>query len=191
MTLWDYVALAILVAMVAEGVFKGALRLAFGLGGLVAGYLYAGFAADWAAAHLPFLVPHLRRPVALVAGFLVIVLLFVAVGAVARSLAKKTGLGCLDRLLGAALGFLVALYLVAGAVRITTRLDPRTAVQMCRGPVVRAAVEWAFGVEQMIPVTLPPSPASPPAPPAPPAPKPDAAPAPRTPDGGKAKGDPA
>ena len=181
MTLWDYVALAILLAMVAEGVFKGALRLAFGLGGLVAGYLYAGFAAEWAAARLPFLVPHLRRPVALVAGFVVIVLLFVAAGAVARSLAKKTGLGCLDRLMGAALGFLVALYLVAGAVRIATRLDPKTAVQMCRGPVVRAAVEWAFGVEQMIPVTLPP-----PVQPHPPATKPDAAPA-----APKPKGDPA
>jgi hypothetical protein len=184
-TPWDYAALAILLAMVAEGVFKGALRLAFGLGGLVAGYLYAGFAADWAASRLPFLVPNLRRPVALVAGFLVIVLIFVAAGAVARSLAKKTGLGCLDRLVGAALGFLVALYLTAGAVRIATRLNPRTAVEMCRGPVVRAAVEWAFGVEEMIPLTLPPT-AAPevPAKPVPPAPpKPAAAPQP--------KGDPA
>ena len=93
MTFWDVLLLVFALALVVEGVWKGAVRLGFGLAGLVTGYLYAGHMADRAAGYLTFLVEHLRRPVALAAGFFLIFTVFVLVGAIVHSVVKKSGLG--------------------------------------------------------------------------------------------------
>ncbi len=178
MTVWDIIVLACVLALVVEGLMKGAIRLAFGLAGLVAGYLYAGYVADRAAAYLTFLAPHLRRPVAAIVGFILIVALFTLVGALVSKLAKETGLGCLNRVLGAVLGAVVGIYLSAGLVRIAGRFSPALQEKMNKGPVVRLMQELAVGMEALLP-HHPEAPPLEPVPAAPGAPGPKAAPAPR------------
>ena len=158
MTFWDWVVLAVGAALVIEGAMKGAIRLAFGLAGLVAGFLYAGHAADLLAETLTFLAEGLRRPLALVAGFVLIVASFVLVGVLMSRLAKAAGLSCLNRLAGVLLGFVVALYLCAGMVRVAARISPGLASKMAKGPIVRLVQTWAFGMEALLPSPSPPLP---------------------------------
>jgi hypothetical protein len=155
MTFWDVLLLVLALALVVEGLMKGAVRLGFGLAGLVAGFLYAGYLADRAAGYLTFLVEHLRRPVALAAGFFLIFTVFVLVGAIVHSVVKKSGLGCVNRVLGAVLGLVAALYVAGGLVHIAGRLSPDFAAKVTAGPVVRLMAEWALGMESLIP-PLPP-----------------------------------
>jgi membrane protein required for colicin V production len=163
MTLWDWLVLAIGAALVFEGAWKGAIRLAFGLAGLVAGFLYAGHAADLLAGTLTFLAENLRRPLALVVGFVIILASFVLVGVLMSRLAKAAGLSCLNRVAGVALGFVVAVYLCAGMVRIADRISPGLGGRMAEGPVVRMMQSWAFGMGALVPARPlpPPSPGSP------------------------------
>ncbi len=157
MTLWDILLLALTLALVVEGIWKGAVRLGFGLAGLLAGYLYAGYAAGSAARYLTFFVERLRRPVALTAGFLIIFTVFVLAGAIVHRLVKASGLGCVNRVLGAILGVVAAIYLAGGTVRLADRLSPGYAKVLTRGPVVRLMSEWAVGLEALLPLrALPP-----------------------------------
>lgn len=156
MTLWDILLLVLTLALVVEGLWKGAVRLGFSLAGLVAGYLYAGYVADRAASYLTFLVEHMRRPVALVAGFFAVFTLFVLIGAIVHKVVKKSGLGCVNRVLGATLGLLVSLYAAGGLVRLAARLSPEYAARVTAGPVVRLMSEWALGMEILIPPSFSP-----------------------------------
>lgn len=156
MTLWDILLLVLTLALVVEGLWKGAVRLGFSLAGLVAGYLYAGYVADRAAGYLTFLVEHMRRPVALVAGFFLVFTLFVLLGAIVHKVVKKSGLGCINRALGATLGLVVALYAAGGLVRLAARISPEYAGRVTAGPVVRHMSEWALGMELLIPPNLAP-----------------------------------
>lgn len=151
MTVWDILILVLTLAFVVEGIWKGAVRLGFGLAGLLVGYLYAGYAADAAAKHLAFLVEHLRRPVAVIAGFLVIFTLFVLAGAVVNRLVKAAGLGCVNRVLGATLGLVTAIYLAGGLVHLSARLSPDYPAKLTAGPVMRLMSEWAVGIETLLP----------------------------------------
>jgi hypothetical protein len=172
MTVWDILILTVTLALVVEGLWKGAVRLAFGLAGLLAGYLYAGYLADQAAGYLTFLVQHMRRPVAVTAGFLLIFTLSVLVGAIISAVVKKSGLGCLNRLLGAALGLAASVYVAAGLVHLSARFSPDYPAKLTAGPVMRLMSEWAVGMETLLPpvpglspkpVEAPPAPAVPPA----------------------------
>lgn len=156
MTLWDILLLVFTLALLVEGLWKGAVRLGFSLAGLVAGYLYAGYLADRAAGYLTFLVEHMRRPVALVAGFFAVFTVFVLIGAIVHKVVKKSGLGCVNRVLGATLGLVVALYAAGGLVRIAARLSPEYAAKVTAGPVVRLMSEWALGMEILIPPSFSP-----------------------------------
>ena len=158
MTVWDILILAVTLALVVEGIWKGAVRLGFGLAGLLAGYLYAGYAADAAAKHLAFLVEHLRRPVAVLAGFLVIFTLFVLAGAVVSRLVKTAGLGCVNRVLGATLGLVTAIYLAGGLVHLSSRLSSDYPTKLTAGPVMRLMSQWALGMEALIPPGMVPHP---------------------------------
>lgn len=151
MTFWDILLLVLSLALVVEGLWKGAVRLGFGLAGLVAGYLYTGYLADRAAGYLTFLVEHLRRPVALAAGFFLIFTVFVLVGAIVHSVVKKSGLGCVNRVLGAVLGLVASLYVAGGLVHIAGRMSPDFAAKVTAGPVVRLMADWALGMEALIP----------------------------------------
>ncbi len=151
MTVWDYLLLAVTAALVLEGLFKGAVRLAFGLAGLFLGYLYAGYVASRIGNLLTFLPQNARGPAAIVAGFLLILTAAVFAGIMINKLVKAAGLGCLNRVLGAVLGFLFALYLAGGLVRMSASLSPSLHESMARGPVVRLMSGWAFGLKALLP----------------------------------------
>jgi membrane protein required for colicin V production len=118
----DWIILAFLVFSVAGAAMEGFFREAFGLAGLVLGYLLAAWRyqrlAEWFA-------PHLKSQwLGEIAAFLIIffaVLLAAGVaGRIARWMMKEAGLSALDRILGAVLGLLrgslvVAIVLVAMA----------------------------------------------------------------------------
>ena len=172
MTVWDILILTVTLALVVEGIWKGAVRLAFGLAGLLAGYLYAGYLADRAAAYLTFLVEHMRRPVAVTVGFLLIFTLFVLAGAIVSAVVKKSGLGCINRVLGAALGLAASIYVAGGLVHLSARLSPDYPAKLTAGPVMRLMAEWAVGMETLMPpvpglkpkpLEASPAPAAPPA----------------------------
>jgi membrane protein required for colicin V production len=120
MSVADWVILGFLAISVVGAAFEGFFHEAFGLAGLVAGYLLAAWQyrrlADWFA-------PHLKSPwLGEIAGFLIIffAVLIVAgfAGRAARWVMKKAGLSVVDRFLGALLGLLrgslvVAIVLIA------------------------------------------------------------------------------
>ena len=54
-------------------------------------------------------------------------------------------------MLGAALGFVLAIYLTGVAVRLADRLSPGLGGRMSNGPVVSTLSEWALGLEEMVP----------------------------------------
>jgi membrane protein required for colicin V production len=106
MSIADWIILGFLVFSVAAAAMAGFFQAAFGLAGLVVGYLLAAWQyhrlADWFA-------PHLKSPwVGEIAGFLIIffavVIVAGLVGRLARWVMKKAGLSGLDRFLGAVLG---------------------------------------------------------------------------------------
>lgn len=160
MTPWDIAALVLALALVVEGLWKGAVRLAFGLAGLLAGYLYAGYLADQVSGYLTFIVAHLRRPVAVIAGFFVIFTVFVLVGGIVSAMVKKSGLGCLNRLLGAVLGLAAAIYAAGGLVHLSARLSPEYPARLMKGPVVRLMAESAVGMDTLVPPLPAPHPAA-------------------------------
>jgi membrane protein required for colicin V production len=115
MTIADWIIIAFLVFSVTGAAIEGFFHEAFGLAGLAVGYLLAAWQyhrlADWFA-------PHLKSPwLGEIAGFLIIffaVLLLAGIaGQIARWAMKKAGLSTLDRLLGAVLGFVRGVLVVA------------------------------------------------------------------------------
>src|SRR5271157_1859571 len=118
----DWIILAFLVFSVVGAAMEGFFHEAFGLAGLVLGYLLAAWQyprlAEWFA-------PHLKSPwLGEIAAFLIIffaVLLAAGVaGRMARWMMKEAGLSSIDRILGGVLGLLrgslvVAIVLVAMA----------------------------------------------------------------------------
>ena len=106
MSIADWVILGFLVFSVAAAAMAGFFQEAFGLAGLVVGYLLAAWQyprlAEWFA-------PHLKSPwLGEIAGFLIIFFAVVIVaglaGRIAHWVMKKAGLSGLDRFLGAVLG---------------------------------------------------------------------------------------
>jgi membrane protein required for colicin V production len=115
MSIADWIILGFLLFSVIAAAFEGFFHEAFKLAGLVVGYLLAAWQyhrlADWFA-------PHLKSPwVGEIAGFLIIffaVLLIAGfAGRLARWAMKKAGLSAFDRTLGAILGFLKGVLVVA------------------------------------------------------------------------------
>jgi membrane protein required for colicin V production len=115
MSIADWIILGFLLFSVIAAAFEGFFHEAFKLAGLVVGYLLAAWQyhrlADWFA-------PHLKSPwVGEIAGFLIIffAVLLVAgfAGRLARWAMKKAGLSAFDRTLGAILGLLKGVLVVA------------------------------------------------------------------------------
>lgn len=115
MSVADWIILAFLVFSVIEAATEGFFQEAFGLAGLVAGYLLAAWQyhrlAEWFA-------PYLKSPwVGEIAGFLIIffavLILAGFAGRAARWMMKKAGLSTIDRFLGAVLGLLRGALVVA------------------------------------------------------------------------------
>jgi len=115
MSIADWIILGFLVFSVIGAASEGFFHEAFGLAGLAVGYLLAAWQyqrlADWFA-------PHLKSPwVGEIAGFLIIffAVLIVAgfAGRTTRWAMKKAGLSAIDRVLGAVLGLLRGVLVVA------------------------------------------------------------------------------
>ncbi len=111
----DWIILGFLVFSVIGAAIEGFFYEAFKLAGLVVGYLLAAWQyrrlADWFA-------PHLKSPwLGEIAGFLIVffAVLIVAglAGRIARWAMKKAGLSTIDRILGAVLGLLRGVLVVA------------------------------------------------------------------------------
>ncbi len=108
MTVADWVIVAMLVVSVIQAVSSGFFQEAFGIAGLVFGYLLAAWNYQRLAERF---APHMKSVwLGEIAAFLII---FVAVmllagiaGRIARWIAKEAGLSGVDRVLGGALGLL-------------------------------------------------------------------------------------
>ena len=115
MSIADWIILGFLVFSVAGAAIEGFFHEAFKLAGLVVGYLLAAWQyhrlANWFAPHLKSLW------LGEIAGFLIIffaVLIIAGIaGRIARSVMKKAGLRGIDRILGAVLGLLRGVLVVA------------------------------------------------------------------------------
>jgi membrane protein required for colicin V production len=108
MTLADWIIVGVILASVIEAAIAGFFQVAFGIAGLVLGYLFATWHYQWAAG---WYSKYLKSPeVAQIAGFLTILIALTILagilGRIARWLVKKSGLSFVDRSLGALLGFL-------------------------------------------------------------------------------------
>jgi membrane protein required for colicin V production len=115
MSVADWAILAVILVSVVSAASQGFFHEAFGIAGLVIGYLLAAWQyhrlAEWFA-------PHLKSPwLGDIAGFLIIFLavLILAglVGRLVRWAVKEAGLSWFDRLLGGALGFVRGALMVA------------------------------------------------------------------------------
>jgi len=115
MSIADWIILGFLVVSVIGAASEGFFHEAFRLAGLVVGYLLAAWQyhrlANW-------FTPHLKSPwLGEIAGFLIIffAVLIVAgiAGRIARWAMKKAGLSSIDRMLGAVLGLLRGVLVVA------------------------------------------------------------------------------
>ncbi len=111
---------------VTAAAIEGFFHEAFKLAGLVVGYLLAAWQyhrlADWFA-------PYLKSPwFGEIAGFLIIffAVLMVAglAGRIARSVMRKAGLSGIDRFLGAVLGLLKGILVVAIVLMAMTAFEP-------------------------------------------------------------------
>lgn len=166
MAIWDWAVLILAVLLLLEGLFKGAVRLAFGLAGLVFGYLYAGLLGVRVSSILGFIPEAARGAVAIFTGFVIIFAAGVFTGLFINKLVKYAGLGLLNRLAGAVLGLLLALYLAGGLVMLSTWISPAFHRRLAKGPVTGFVEDWAVGLGALLPqrVTALPAP-SPNAPP--------------------------
>ena len=126
MSVADWIILGFLVFSVTAAALEGFFHEAFKLAGLVVGYLLAAWQyhrlADWFA-------PYLKSPwFGEIAGFLIIffAVLMVAglAGRIARSVMRKAGLSGIDRFLGAVLGLLKGILVVAIVLMAMTAFEP-------------------------------------------------------------------
>jgi len=126
MSVADWIILAFLVFSVIGAAMEGFFHEAFHLAGLVLGYLLAAWEYERVA---NWLAPYVKTPwVGEIAGFLIIffAVLIVAgiAGRIARWAMKKAGLSSIDRFLGALLGLLRGVLVVAIVLTVMTAFAP-------------------------------------------------------------------
>lgn len=124
----DWVIVILMVLSVLGGLQRGFFRSVCSLGGLVLGLgLAAWNYARVAAMFLPLVKV---EPVADAIGFLLIALVVMALAGVLGTILAKTfhrmGLGCLDRLAGAAFGFLQGALFITLCILVTVAFFPQT-----------------------------------------------------------------
>jgi membrane protein required for colicin V production len=127
MTFVDWAIVLVMFGSVIGGLTQGFLRSVCSLGGLLLGL----FLAAWNYARLAALfLPMMRLPaVANTVAFLVIALLVMAIADMLGRLLSKTvhqiGLGCIDRLAGAAFGFFQGMLMVTLVILVTVAFFPQ------------------------------------------------------------------
>jgi membrane protein required for colicin V production len=128
MTLVDWAIVVVIVLSVLGGLTQGFFRSVCALGGLLLGLALA----SWNYGHIAVLVLPLVRieAVANAIGFLLIALVVMGLAAVAGKILSKTfhhmGLGCLDKLAGAAFGFFQGALLVTVVILVVVAFFPKT-----------------------------------------------------------------
>lgn len=127
MTGVDWAIVVVLALSTLGGLAQGFFRVVFSLGGLVCGLVLAAWNYG-RLAHL--LMPLLRiEPVADTVGFLLIALTVMVVTGIVGMVLSKTihrmGLGCLDRLAGAVVGFVQGVVLVTLMILVTVAFFPQ------------------------------------------------------------------
>jgi len=128
LTATDWGIVAVIVVSVAHAASAGFFQEAFGIAGLVFGYLLAAWQYHQLAQHF---APYLNSPwFGEITAFLVI---FVAVmvaagiiGRIARWIMKEAGLSFVDRLLGGALGLLRGCLMVAVVLMSMAAFNPNS-----------------------------------------------------------------
>ena len=155
MTPVDWAILAVLLFSTVTALVRGLLLEVFSLVGLIVGAFVAGWQYDVCS---PLLMRFgLSRNVADAVAFLVIaVVVAIAVsliGRLLRGVVRGVGLGWVDRLLGAAFGFLRGAVVVVIAAMATTAFFPhRVWVQNSR--LLPYLIQASNPVEQLFPATL-------------------------------------
>jgi membrane protein required for colicin V production len=122
----DWVIVAVVVLSVIQAVSSGFFHEAFGIAGLIFGYLLAAWNYERLAARF---APHLKSLwVGEIAAFLIIFLAVLALagiaGRIARHLVKEVGLRFVDRVLGGALGLLRGSLIMAVVLMGTAAFAP-------------------------------------------------------------------
>lgn len=122
----DWIIVGILVLATLGGLAQGFLRSVCSLVGLVLGLLLASWNYDYVAVMFKSIIP--IEAVDNVIGFLLIALLVMAIANLAGGIASKTirwmGLGFLDSLGGAVVGFVQGAVLVTVAILVTVAFFP-------------------------------------------------------------------
>jgi|KBSMisStaDraftv2_1062788.scaffolds.fasta_scaffold131500_2 membrane protein required for colicin V production len=122
----DWAILAVLLISVVSATAQGFFHEAFGIAGLVVGYLLAAWQYPRLAA---WFEPHLKSPwLGEIAGFLIIFLAVVIVagisGRIVRWAMKEAGLSLIDRTMGALLGLLKGVLFVSVILMGMTAFTP-------------------------------------------------------------------
>jgi membrane protein required for colicin V production len=128
MALVDWAIVIVMVVSVLGGISQGFFRAVFALGGLLFGLVLAAWNYGRVSV---LLMPMVRiESVANAIGFILIALLVMALagifGAVLAKTMHRMGLGCLDRLAGAAFGFFQGALLVTLCILVAVAFFPRT-----------------------------------------------------------------
>ena len=128
MTWVDWAIVIVLAASTIGGITQGLLRSVFALGGLIFGLMVAAWNYGRVAA---LLLPIVRmEAVADAIGFLLIALVIMAlahlIGHLISKIVHKVGLGCLDRLAGAAFGFVQGAVLVMLSILVVLAFFPQS-----------------------------------------------------------------
>jgi membrane protein required for colicin V production len=126
MNIADWIILGFLVFSVIAAAIEGFFHEAFKLAGLVVGYILAAWQYQRLADRF---APHLKSPwVGEIAAFLIIffaVLIVAGVaGRISRTVMKKAGLGGIDGFLGAVLGLVKGVLVVAIVLMAMTAFEP-------------------------------------------------------------------
>ncbi|HZS98335.1 MAG TPA: CvpA family protein [Terriglobales bacterium] len=122
----DWAIVVVLLVSTVTAAFRGFFHQAFGIAGLVVGYLLAAWQYPRVAA---WFAPHLNSPLlgdmlGFGAVFLAVVMVAAIVGRIARWAMKEAGLSLIDRLLGALLGVVKGSMFVAVLLMGMTAFTP-------------------------------------------------------------------
>ncbi len=126
MNIADWIILLVLLVSVVQAASTGFFQEAFGIAGLVFGYLVAAWQYQNLAGHFAAFISSrwLGEIVAFLAIFLGVMILAGILGKIVRWIVKEAGLNVVDRFLGAVLGLLRGCLLVAIVLVSMTAFTP-------------------------------------------------------------------
>jgi len=127
-TAFDWFLVLIVVLSTVMAFQRGFIRVLLSLGGLIAGIIVASWNYPVVAANLSRWISNFQTAevVAFVLILILVMVLFAVVAKILRTTVKAIGLGFIDRLLGAAFGFLRGLLIGVAAMMAVTAFAPES-----------------------------------------------------------------